>query len=76
MLCTTAAESTTTCPCLNGGIFTGDACVCPTGYAGLYCETETAGGFQVMLQDNLSLTESTCKMLLSILCGLSLLLNL
>ena len=41
-----AVESMATCPCLNGGTFTGDACACPTGYAGLYCEKETAGGFQ------------------------------
>ena len=39
-------DSKATCPCLNGGTFTGDACVCPTGYGGLYCEVEDAGGCQ------------------------------
>ena len=26
--------------CLNGGIFLGDACDCPEGFSGIYCEVE------------------------------------
>ena len=26
--------------CLNGGIFLGDACQCPEGFSGIYCEVE------------------------------------
>lgn len=31
---------TDTCVCLNGGTFTGNRCVCPTGYVGLFCEQQ------------------------------------
>ncbi len=46
-----AADSMTACPCLNGGTFTGDACVCPTGYGGLYCEVDNTGGYQNLIND-------------------------
>ncbi|CAF1283197.1 unnamed protein product [Adineta steineri] len=38
LTCSSTTDPSTPSPCLNGGVFTGGICHCPSGYSGAFCQ--------------------------------------